>query len=495
MGCGILVVAPCVALEDKIVACLSGMLNAQHKSFKVMEATFGLVDSEIVTQYAQSAWGRWLDTYEALRPKQDYLLLRASALETLQALEPNIAIKLAQHLNLLVVNGVQGGASACALACSSLAHANLANPLSFAHGYAQQKPDHIVLDIDTLPQDLSPVFQVLQQTKSACVSPVRFQTGLLKRAKGALKTIVLPESQDPRILQAAHTILQNQAAKLILLGEADKIHQDAQKLGLDLQGCTLINPNTSEHLDAFANTLYALRQSKGLSLQQAQELVKTPTYFGTMLVYSGHADGMVSGATHTTADTVRPALQTIKLHPGVNLVSSVFFMCLDTRVLVFADCAINPNPTSEELAHIALSSARTARSFGIEPRVAMLSYSTGTSGKGVDVDKVHQALEIARSLDENLLIDGPLQFDAAIDPKTGAKKMPGSSVAGQANVFIFPDLDAGNIAYKAVQRTAKTLAIGPVLQGLKKPVNDLSRGCLVEDVINTIIITAIQAQG
>nr|WP_104758231.1 phosphate acetyltransferase [Helicobacter salomonis] len=495
MGHGVLLVAPNVALEDKIVTCLSKMLEAKHKSFKVVEASLGLGMAEIETQLQEDIFRLWLEAYETLRLEQDYLLLRASALAPLQALEPGVVLKLAQHLNMPVVNALQGGAHAHALAHSNLTHAGLVNPLSFAQGYQRSESAHIVLDMDALPQDLTPAFRVLQEAKSACVSPVRFQAGLLKRAKSALKTIVLPESQDPRILQAAHAITQSQAVKLILLGEADKIHQDAHNLGLDLQGCTLINPHTSEHLDSFANTLYALRQSKGLSLQQAQELVKTPTYFGTMLVYSGHADGMVSGATHTTADTVRPALQTIKLHSGVSLVSSVFFMCLDTRVLVFADCAINPNPTSEELAHIAISSARTARSFGIEPKVAMLSYSTGTSGKGADVDKVHQALEIARNLDEGLVIDGPLQFDAAIDPQTGAKKMPGSAVAGQANVFIFPDLDAGNIAYKAVQRTAKTLAIGPVLQGLKKPVNDLSRGCLVEDVINTVIITAIQAQG
>ncbi|WP_120945139.1 MULTISPECIES: phosphate acetyltransferase [Helicobacter] len=495
MGYGILLIAPSGALEEKSLACLEGMFATQPKSFKVVEATLGLTVPRLIALLEKGDFAPWLQAYQDQLAKQDYLLLRSSALENLQALDPNIATKLAQHLNLVVINALQGDAHACALAHSSLVRAGLVNPLSLTQGYHKSETNHLVLDLDALPQDLSPALQAIQQSKSAILSPVRFQAELLRRARGALKTIVLPESQDPRILQAAQAITQSQAAKIILLGQAGKIAQDAKDLGLDLQACTIIDPNTSEYLDNFANTLYALRQSKGLSLQEAQELVKTPTYFGTMLVYSAHADGMVSGATHTTADTVRPALQTIKLHTGVSLVSSVFFMCLDTRVLVFADCAINPNPSAQELAHIALSSARTAKSFGIEPKIAMLSYSTGTSGKGPDVDKVREALEIARHLDENLLIDGPLQFDAAIDAKTGAKKMPGSPVAGQANVFIFPDLDAGNIAYKAVQRTAKTLAIGPVLQGLKKPVNDLSRGCLVEDVINTIIITAIQAQG
>ncbi|WP_121020673.1 phosphate acetyltransferase [Helicobacter vulpis] len=494
MGRGMLLIAPSGALEEKSLACLQTMFEAQEKSVKIAQATLGLEVPKLIALLEKGDFRLWLETYERCLTQQDYLLLRASALESLQALDPNIALRLAQHLNIVVINAVQGGAHACALARSSLMQAGLVNPVSFAYGYAKSETGHVVLDLDALPQDVSPALQAIQQAKSTLLSPVRFQAGLLRRAKSALKTIVLPESQDARILQAAHAILQTQAAKIILLGQPAKIAQDAKDLGLDLQGCTILDPSASPYTDSFANTLYALRQSKGLSLQEAQELVRTPTYFGTMLVYSGHADGMVSGATHTTADTVRPALQTIKLHTGVSLVSSVFFMCLDTRVLVFADCAINPNPSAEELAHIALSSARTAKSFGIDPKIAMLSYSTGTSGKGVDVDKVREALEIARHLDENICIDGPLQFDAAIDAKTGAKKMPGSPVAGQANVFIFPDLDAGNIAYKAVQRTAKTLAIGPVLQGLKKPVNDLSRGCLVEDVINTIIITAIQAQ-
>ncbi|WP_104682632.1 phosphate acetyltransferase [Helicobacter felis] len=495
MGQGILLIAS-AHLEEQLIKSLEIVLGAQKQSFKVVDANLGIALEDLVAKSEQNTFLTLLNAYQAL--DYEFVLLKGSVLAPLQALDPLFLHKYAQHLNLPVINALEGDAKACMRVHASFEHAGVANPITFAHA-SQNNLNYMIVDLQTSsdlkgPQ-LDSIYQVLNNTKSACLSPLRFQASLLKRAKNALKTIVLPESHDPRILQAAHIILQNQAAKLILLGKSEQVLENAQSLGLNLEGCQIIDPSTSEHLEDFANTLYALRQSKGLSLEEAHKLVKTSTYFATMLVYSGHADGMVSGATHTTADTVRPALQTIKLHPGVSLVSSVFFMCLDTQVLVFADCAINPNPTSEELAHIALSSARTAKSFGIEPRIAMLSYSTGTSGKGADVDKVTQAVEIARNLDETLVVDGPLQFDAAIDPATGAKKMPGSVVAGHANVFIFPDLDAGNIAYKAVQRTAKTLAIGPVLQGLKKPVNDLSRGCLVEDVVNTIIITAIQAQG
>ncbi|AFI04744.1 phosphate acetyltransferase [Helicobacter cetorum] len=336
--------------------------------------------------------------------------------------------------------------------------------------------------------------EFLQSVKSSVVTPLFFQNSLEMRAKAQIKKVVLPESEDGRILKATHYLINQGVVELILLGNAQRIYEQAKSLGLDLGKVEIIDPSTSSYRDEFANSLYELRKSKGMSLDEAKELVQNRTYFATMLVHLGYADAMVSGAIHTTADTIRPALQIIKTKPNASLVSSVFFMCLDTQVLVFGDCAINPNPNAKELAQIAITSAETAKQFGIEPKVAMLSYSTGSSGKGEMVDKVKEALELAKEHAKDFHIDGPLQFDASIDMSVAKQKMPHSEVAGQANVFIFPDLNAGNIGYKAVQRSAKAIAIGPVLQGLNKPINDLSRGCLVEDVINTVLISAIQAQ-
>ncbi|WP_104685489.1 phosphate acetyltransferase [Helicobacter bizzozeronii] len=508
MGYGILLHTP-KSLEEKAIHYLQDLFKMHGKSVALFapvgdcenfQAVCGLGVPEVLERLAKQDEGVFtdiLEIYQNLVAYHDYVVVVGSCFEPLQSFDSRLLDTIAQHLNLVVVNALLPSPNLAAgvqLAHASFKKAGLLNPLSLlTSDLTLEIPGLVLANLNTQPT--KDALESLEQANSTCVSPVCFQHSLLMRAKKDVKTIVLPESQDERILKAAHAILQLGAAKIILLGQPDKVCQDAKKLGLDLKDTPILDPHTSPLTQQLAQTLYTLRQAKGLSLEQAQELIKTPTYFGTMLVYSGHADGMVSGATHTTAETVRPALQTIKLLPGVQIVSSVFFMCLDTQVYVFGDCAINPNPTSAELAQIALTSATTAKSFGFEPRIAMLSYSSGTSGKGPDVDKVAQAVQIARSLDSTLLIDGPLQFDAAIDPKTGSKKMPGSAVAGRANTFIFPDLDAGNIAYKAVQRTAKTLAIGPVLQGLKKPVNDLSRGCLVEDVINTIIMTAIQAQG
>ena len=256
-----------------------------------------------------------------------------------------------------------------------------------------------------------------------------------------------------------------------------------------------IRPEVFEHLSqTLVDEFFELRKKKGITYEAAEDAVAHVTYFATMMVQMGYADGMVSGAIHTTGDTIRPALQIIKTKPGISTVSSVFLMCLDTKVLAFGDCAVNPNPDAETLAQIAISSADTAKVFGIEPKVAMLSYSTGNSGTGADVDKVRDATAIAKEIRPDMLVDGPIQFDAAFDEKVGSKKLPGSKVAGQASVFIFPDLNTGNNTYKAVQRSSGAIAIGPVLQGLKKPVNDLSRGCLVADIVNTVAITAIQAQ-
>ncbi|WP_033791094.1 phosphate acetyltransferase [Helicobacter pylori] len=338
------------------------------------------------------------------------------------------------------------------------------------------------------------VVEKLLHTKSAITTPLAFQRSLEKKAKEQIKKVVLPESEDERILKAAHHLNAMGAVGLILLGDEKTIHSQAKNLNLNLENIEIIDPNTSNYKEEFANHLYELRKSKGLNQQEAEQLVLDKTYFATMLVHLGYAHAMVSGVNHTTAETIRPALQIIKTKPGVSLVSSVFLMCLDTQVLVFGDCAIIPNPSPKELAEIATTSAQTAKQFNITPKVAMLSYATGNSAQGEMIDKINEALKIAHRIDPQLEMDGPLQFDASIDKSVAKKKMPNSQVAGQASVFIFPDLNAGNIAYKAVQRSAKAVAIGPILQGLNKPINDLSRGALVEDIINTVLISAIQAQ-
>jgi phosphate acetyltransferase len=326
------------------------------------------------------------------------------------------------------------------------------------------------------------------------VTPVMFEYGLFERARSVKKHIVLPESSDERILRATEILLRRNVVDITLLGNPDEITTHAAALGLDLGNATIVDPSNSELTENFIQTFYEIRKHKNMTLDGAHDVMTNPSYFGTMMVYQGIADGMVSGAIHTTADTIRPALQIIKTIPGISVVSSVFLMCLDTRVLVYGDCAVNPDPNAAQLAEIGISSADTAATFGIDPRIAMLSYSTGASGKGADVEKVREATAIARQKRPDLLIEGPIQYDAAIEPTVARTKMPDSQVAGRATVFIFPDLNTGNNTYKAVQRSSGAVAIGPVLQGLKKPVNDLSRGCLIPDIINTVAITAIQAQ-
>jgi len=328
------------------------------------------------------------------------------------------------------------------------------------------------------------------------ITPRMFQYQIVKRAKEAKKHIVLPEGDDDRILMAADALIKQDVVTLTILGNNETVQAALKRLNisLDADKVKIVNPATSDRFDEYANTLYELRKHKKLSLEMARDLMQDVSYFGTMMVYKGEADGMVSGALHTTQHTIRPALQFVKTKPGVSTVSSVFFMCLPNRVSVFGDCAVNPNPTSEQLADIAISSAETGKMFGIEPKVAMLSYSSGTSGEGEDVDKVRKATELVRQKRPDLKVEGPIQYDAAVDPTVGKKKMPNSEVAGQASILIFPDLNTGNNTYKAVQRETGALAIGPMLQGLNKPVNDLSRGCTVDDVFNTVVITAIQAQ-
>ncbi|MGA5543894.1 phosphate acetyltransferase [Mycobacterium sp. NPDC051198] len=329
----------------------------------------------------------------------------------------------------------------------------------------------------------------------AVTTPQMFTYQLLDQARSDRRRIVLPEGTDDRILKAAGRLLQHEVADLTILGEESQIRSRAAELGVNLDAAVVLDPLTSELCDQFAEQYAELRRKKGVTVEQAREIIHDVSYFGTMLVHNEMVDGMVSGAAHTTAHTVRPAFEIIRTAPGISTVSSIFLMCLADRVLAYGDCAIVPDPTSEQLADIAISSSRTAAQFGIDPRVAMLSYSTGTSGTGADVDKVRAATELVRQREPDLLVEGPIQYDAAVEPSVAATKMPDSPVAGRATVLIFPDLNTGNNTYKAVQRSAGAIAIGPVLQGLNKPVNDLSRGALVEDIVNTVAITAIQAQG
>ena len=345
--------------------------------------------------------------------------------------------------------------------------------------------------------NIDPLIERFAGLKPSGLTPRMFQYSLVKRAQQKRKHIVLPEGQDERILTAASRLVAMDIVDLTLLGDEDEIRKLIMNLALpiDPDKLNIINPTKSEYFDDYVKTFYELRKHKNINMDIARDLMSDVSYFGTMMIYKGHADGMVSGAAHTTQHTIRPALQFIKTKPGVSVVSSVFFMCLEDRVSVFGDCAINPNPTAEELAEICISSAESSKAFGIEPKIAMLSYSSGSSGKGEDVDRVREATEIVKKKRPDLKIEGPIQYDAAVDLSVGKAKLPGSEVAGQASVLIFPDLNTGNNTYKAVQRETGALAIGPMLQGLNQPVNDLSRGCTVDDVFNTVILTAIQAQG
>ncbi len=332
--------------------------------------------------------------------------------------------------------------------------------------------------------------------QSDIFTPRMFQYNLLQRALKNKKHIVLPEGYDERVLQAASRLINAKVVDLTLLGEEDLVKERIEKLDipLDINAINIVSPTKSPYFEDYVNTFYELRKHKNVNLQMARDTMADVSYFGTMMIYKGHADGMVSGAVHTTQHTLRPALQFIKTKPDVNIVSSVFFMCLEDRVAVFGDCAINPNPNAADLAEIAISSAKTAENFGITPKVAMLSYSSGASGKGADVEKVREATDIVKGAHSDIKIEGPIQYDAAVDMRIGKSKLPDSEVAGRASVLVFPDLNTGNNTYKAVQRETNALAIGPILQGLNKPVNDLSRGCTANDIYSTVIITAIQAQ-
>ncbi|MFB7587302.1 phosphate acetyltransferase [Streptomyces sp. NPDC056169] len=342
--------------------------------------------------------------------------------------------------------------------------------------------------------DTSDLLKRVSVARSGRVTPMMFEHELLEQARTDRRRVVLPEGAEERVLRAADVLIRRDVCDLTLLGDVEVIRKKAAELSVDLGDTQLIDPQTSELRDAFAEKYAALRAHKGVTVELAYDVVADVNYFGTLMVQEGLADGMVSGSVHSTAATIRPAFEIIKTKPEASIVSSVFFMCLADKVLVYGDCAVNPDPNAEQLADIAAQSAATAARFGVEPRIAMLSYSTGTSGSGADVDKVREATKLVREAHPELRIEGPIQYDAAVEPSVAATKLPGSEVAGQATVLIFPDLNTGNNTYKAVQRSAGAVAVGPVLQGLRKPVNDLSRGALVSDIVNTVAITAIQSQ-
>ena len=417
----------------------------------------------------------------------------SSSFPSMSGLVLNGGFSVAQHA-LRLIQGLGLPLPVFTSPLDTFAAASTAGSLTgeLAHG-SERKVDVAVTAFER-EADVESLLAALEVEPSDVVTPIMFQAELVERARADRRTIVLPEPDDDRILRAADAILRRGISDVVLLGDAASVRARAAELGLDIAAARVASTSDPDLLEKYAAEFARLRAKKGVTLEQAREKIQDVSYFGTMMVHMGDADGMVSGAAHTTAHTIVPSFQIIKTKPGTSIVSSVFLMLLEDRVLVYGDCAVNPDPTAEQLADIAISSAETAKQFGVDPRVAMLSFSTGTSGKGADVDKVREATEIVRSKAPELAVDGPIQYDAAVDPTVAAKKAPDSAVAGRANVLIFPDLSSGNIGYKAVQRSSGAIAIGPVLQGLNKPVNDLSRGALVEDIINTVAITAVQAQ-
>ena len=406
----------------------------------------------------------------------------------------NGGFRVAPHV-LKLIRGLEQPLPVITSPLNTFAAASVAGSLRGRLGGASEHKLDVAVTTFEQETDLGALLATLEVEPSDVVTPIMFQAELVEHARAVRKTIVLPESDDDRILRAADAIMRRGIADIVLLGDETTVRARAAELGLNISAARVVSTSDPALSEKYAAEFARLRAKKGVTLEQARERIQDVSYFGTMMVHMGDADGMVSGAAHTTAHTIVPSFQIIKTRPGTSIVSSVFLMLLEDRVLVYGDCAVNPDPTAEQLADIAISSAATARQFGVEPRVAMLSFSTGTSGKGADVDKVRRATELVRAKAPELAVEGPIQYDAAIDPTVAAKKAPDSRVAGRANVFIFPDLSSGNIGYKAVQRSSGAVAVGPVLQGLNKPVNDLSRGALVEDIINTVAITAVQAQG
>ena len=451
-----------------------------------------------------------LSRYAKLAEKFDMILIEGADLEepaafAVQGLDGTLAANLAAPVVVL------SGSAECLAASGVRYHRSqsaevLAVVLTGPATAAEAKKIDLLKDVEVLEAkngDFSGIPPVIAPKVKAfaptVVTPKRFEYDLVERARSPKMRIVLPEGDDDRILQAADDILRRGFADLIILGVVPDIEKKAAELGLaNLGKAQLVNVKEASCRSDLVAQFVELRKAKGVTVEQAEAQLGDRNWFGTMMVKAGLADGMVSGAAGTTADTIRPALSIIKTKPGCSIASSVFLMCMKDRVLVFGDCAINPNPTPQQIAEIAIISAQTAKAFSVEPRVALLSYSTGTSGSGPDVDAIHEAtkigLESAEKLYPGLALDGPMQFDAALDARTAKSKMPNSKVAGKATVLIFPNLNAGNIGYKAVQRTSGAVAVGPIIQGLKAPVNDLSRGCTVPDIINTVAITAVQAQ-
>jgi phosphate acetyltransferase len=451
---------------------------------------------------------RVLGRFHALAPKFTCLPVEGADLDHghrglgIQALDGSLAANLASPV------AVVSRCSRCSATFSRLYRAQAAEVIQvILSGDADEEAGRKALDPMGIPlikvQELSQGVPELGKKVKAFapvnVTPKRFEYDLIERAKSKKQRIVLPEGDDERILAAADAVLRREFADITILGDPEAIRRKASELGLaNLDKAELLDVGKAPFRKELVDQFFELRKAKGITPEQAEIQLQDRNWFGTMMVKAGKADGMVSGAAGSTADTIRPALSIIKTAKGNSIASSVFLMCMKDRVLVFGDCAIITNPTPQQLSEIAVTSAKTAKAFGVEPRVALLSYSTGSSGTGPDVDAVKEAVELAKKslpdLYPGLALDGPMQFDAALDPRTAKSKMPGSPVAGQATVLVFPDLNSGNIGYKAVQRTSGAVAVGPIIQGLNAPVNDLSRGCTVPDIINTVAITACQAQ-
>jgi phosphate acetyltransferase len=428
------------------------------------EVVLGVMMAHVSANFPQVS-GIVLNGGLALPPQVSRLL------EGLGTTMPVVATDLGTHATTTALNGVRG---------------------RLTRGSTRKVVTALALFADNVDGDA--LLDRLEVARSGAVTPLMFEHQIVDRAVADRRHVVLPEGEEERVLRAADILLRRGVADLTLLGDPLRINAVAASHGVDISGARLLSPMDEELHERFALEYHERRKHRGIDLDDAREVVGDVSYFGTMMVELGLADGMVSGAAHTTAHTIRPAFEIVRTVPGVSVVSSVFFMCLQDQVLVYGDCAVNPDPTAEQLADIAISSAATAASFGVEPRVAMLSYSTGTSGMGTDVEKVSAATQLVRQRAPELLVEGPIQYDAAIDAAVARTKLPDSAVAGRATVFVFPDLNTGNNTYKAVQRSAGAVAVGPVLQGLRKPVNDLSRGATVRDIVNTVAITAIQAQ-
>ncbi|WP_169784713.1 phosphate acetyltransferase [Campylobacter curvus] len=451
----------CYIFSDENLAYLKGIISAKFKKVAVLQIKISNEEQEkFINGKEKDFFIALIDKFEKQKEQNDFVIVvGCENFSVFGACELNL--KIAKNLNCPVFE-----------------------PQNFKALKALNPNSKLVIGGD--------MDEILSCTQEI-ITPYKFENILLNRARNAHSSVVLPESDDERVLRAAEILLAQGAVDIVLLGEEAAIKQKQSELGLNLSKARIIDPQNNDYTQAFAAKIYELRKTKGVSEKDAEQMARDKVYFATMLVNEGVVGAMVSGASMSTAETIRPALQIIKTKPQAKIVSGLFFMALEEEILLYADCAIAPNPSAEELAGIAVITAQTAASFGLQPRVAMLSYSTADSGSGPDVEFVKLAAKKALEIEPDLSLAAPIQYDAAVDVKVGAKKMPNSSVAGRANVFIFPNLNCANICYKAVQRSANALAVGPVLQGLKKPVNDLSRGCLVEDIVNTVLISAIQA--